>query len=160
MALKIIEVKIVKAQGIPKTHFKLDWETLKKYIEIRLAETRKVRNSESPKTSKSDLPKLGQSDLPKLGKSSITENTTENTTEKRERETPSKKEKEPYELLEYLLNIPLEDIKQFKEKYDVNTRDVKQKADGLYNWCLSNHKTKKDYKAFLRNALNKDFGLK
>ena len=66
--LKILEVKIMKVKGTPKTHFQINWNALASKLE-------------SPKTGKSESPKIGQSESPKTGKSSITENTTENTTE-------------------------------------------------------------------------------
>ena len=85
--------------------------------------------------------------------------------DKEEKENPllkkeKKKPKEFFETMEYLLDIPLEDIRQFKERYYVDTRDIKQKADGLFTWCKANKKTKKNYKMFLQGTLNKDFGLK
>lgn len=75
--------------------------------------------------------------------------------------TTKKREKKSLrQLLSYLQEIPFEDMQQFKAKYDVSRGNIKNKADGLYNYCLAHGKTYKDYKAVLRNALNSDFGLK
>lgn len=62
--------------------------------------------------------------------------------------------------INYLLNIPIEDIVEFKSKYDVNSNDIKLKADEMYNYCLSINKKYTNHKAVLRKALARDFGLK
>lgn len=66
-----------------------------------------------------------------------------------ERETSSQK---------YLLTIPENDLEEFTKKFECTPRQVKAKAEQLFNWCKANGRTKKDYKAFLRNALDRDFG--
>lgn len=80
----------------------------------------------------------------------------------KERPKKSKKKKElkPFEKLSYFENITQEDIKEFKGKYDVNTCDIMTKADSMLNYCKSSGRVYKNYKAALRNALSKDFGLK
>jgi len=64
----------------------------------------------------------------------------------------------PHQQLNYLLNIPDEDLLYLKNKLNANTTDVKRKAEELYNYCQAKSKIYKNYKAFLRNALIKDFG--
>ena len=71
-----------------------------------------------------------------------------------------KKKTLPHEFSTYLQNIPFEDIQQFKAKYDVSRGDIKTLADKLYNSCLANGRKKENYKAFLRDKLCADFGLK
>lgn len=61
-------------------------------------------------------------------------------------------------LANYLLNIPDTDLEEFTTKFTCNRTQVLTKAEQLFNWCKSKGKTYKDYKAFLRNALSKDYG--
>lgn len=58
---------------------------------------------------------------------------------------------------DYLLNIPLEDLKEFTERFEATPRQIKSKGEDLLNYCKSKEKFYKDYKAFLLNALKKDF---
>lgn len=60
----------------------------------------------------------------------------------------------------YLTDIPQEDIVSFTKTYNCTERQVKSKADDLLNYCSAHGKRYKNYKAFLKNALKKDFGLK
>lgn len=60
--------------------------------------------------------------------------------------------------VKYLSDIPEEDIKEFTAKYLVTEKQLKSKAEDLLNYCQSKGKQYKDYKAFLRNAVKKDFG--
>lgn len=60
----------------------------------------------------------------------------------------------------YLLDIPLEDVQAFIKKYNCTQNQLKSKAEELYNYCLSKGKQYKDYRAFLSNAVRKDFGLR
>lgn len=76
--------------------------------------------------------------------------------EKKEESVPDKPERH----ISYLLNLPTKDLEEFKEKYNVYDDGIKGKADELYNYCKAKGKVYKDYKAFLSNALKKDFGLK
>ena len=64
----------------------------------------------------------------------------------------------PFKKISYLINIPLEDIQELNEKYICTDRQIKAKAEQLYDYCHAKGKVYKDYKAFLRNALSKDFG--
>jgi hypothetical protein len=60
--------------------------------------------------------------------------------------------------ISYLSKIPENDLKEFVQKFVCSENQVRQKGEALLDWCKSNGKLKKDYKAFLRNALRKDFG--
>ncbi len=58
----------------------------------------------------------------------------------------------------YLKSVPDPDVEQFTKEFVCSARQVREKADDLLGWCKANGKKKKDYQAFLRNALKKDFG--
>lgn len=60
--------------------------------------------------------------------------------------------------LSYLKNIPEWDVKEFTDDYKVTEEALKAKALDLFDWCEANGKRKKNYKAFLRVAVKKDFG--
>jgi len=66
--------------------------------------------------------------------------------------------KSEYSSVDFLKNLPQEEIDEFVKKFNVTPAGVKRKADDLIDWCEANGKKKKNYKAFLRNALRKDFG--
>ncbi len=76
--------------------------------------------------------------------------------EEREIEIPSPDKPETH--LSYLKNIPSEDIKEFTDDYKVTEEALIAKASDLLDWCEANGKRKKNYKAFLRVAVKKDFG--
>lgn len=59
--------------------------------------------------------------------------------------------------LDYLLDIPQEDIREFSSELEVTPEQVTGKAKDLYNYCKARGKTYQDYKAFLRNAIKRDF---
>lgn len=59
---------------------------------------------------------------------------------------------------DWLTDIPPETVKELSEKYEASTSQVKRKGEELLNYCLAKGKTYKNYRAFLENALNKDFG--
>ena len=59
--------------------------------------------------------------------------------------------------MEYLKKIPEEDLKEFYKRFDASEKAIRSKGEDLHNWCKINGKVKKDYKAFLLNALKKDF---
>ena len=69
----------------------------------------------------------------------------------KEMETPSPK-------ISYLLNVPELDLQGFTQKYQCTDRQVRIKAEQLHDYCQAKGKIYKDYKAFLRNAISKDFG--
>lgn len=60
--------------------------------------------------------------------------------------------------LSYLLNIPTLDREGFREKFQCSEAQVVNKGESLYNYCKAKGRQYKDYKAFLRNALQQDFG--
>lgn len=59
--------------------------------------------------------------------------------------------------LSYLKNIPLEDLVEFTTSFNCNQTQVKDKALGLYDYCEAKGRRYKNYKAFLRNALRRDY---
>lgn len=61
--------------------------------------------------------------------------------------------------LEYLKDVPKEDLLEFKDKGFTESM-VKSKAEDLLLYCQSKGKIYRNYKAFLLNALNKDYGKK
>lgn len=68
----------------------------------------------------------------------------------------------PERHLSYLLEIPEEDLTELEKKYNVYREGIKGKAEDLHNYIQAKGKTHtyKNYKAFLMNALKKDFGLR
>ena len=62
--------------------------------------------------------------------------------------------------VDFLMDIPDQDIKEFSEKFNVYEQGIRGKAEDLFNYCKAKNKKYSDYKAFLRNALKKDFGLR
>lgn len=60
----------------------------------------------------------------------------------------------------YLLEIPEIDIEVFTDKFTCTRGQVIAKGVTLINYCKAKGKTYKDYRAFLRNALEKDFGIR
>lgn len=66
----------------------------------------------------------------------------------------------PSASMNYLLNVPPEDLKELSESYSCTESQVKSKGDDLFNYCESKGKRYSDYKAFLRNTLKKDFGYR
>lgn len=77
----------------------------------------------------------------------------ENRIEEKRESVPDKPERH----LSYLLKIPKEDLEEFLEKFNATPDQIKSKADDLNNYCLAKGKRYKNYKAFLLNALKKDF---
>lgn len=65
---------------------------------------------------------------------------------------------ETYTSSNYLLNIPSNDLAELSISFVCTDRQIISKAQSLYDYCESTGKSYKDYKAFLRNALRKDFG--
>jgi len=49
-------------------------------------------------------------------------------------------------------------MKEFTTVFKVSQQGLIEKAKTLNDYCASNGKRYKDYKAFLRNAIRKDFG--
>jgi len=63
----------------------------------------------------------------------------------------------PEASLSYLENIPEDDIIEFTNIYDLTDKQLKDKAECLVDYCRSHGKKYRNYKAFLRNAIRKDF---
>lgn len=62
--------------------------------------------------------------------------------------------------INYLEDIPREDMSEFLSRFAVTEQEIKSKAEDLVNYCKSKGKSYKDYKAFLLNALKRDFPAK
>ncbi len=60
--------------------------------------------------------------------------------------------------LAFLEDLPEEQIIEITTKYKCTDVQLRDKADTLRNYCLSHGKRYKDYRAFLLNAVKKDFG--
>jgi len=63
-----------------------------------------------------------------------------------------------YKNINYLREIPKEDIKNFTEDYKITEKQLLSKCDDLIDYCKAHGKRYKDYRAFLRNAVKKEFG--
>lgn len=70
-----------------------------------------------------------------------------------------KKERENKSLT-YLENLPEEDVMYFTATWDLTKSQLLKKAQQLMDYCLSHDKKYKDYKAFLRSAVRRDFKLR
>jgi hypothetical protein len=75
--------------------------------------------------------------------------TNKNHTNKNHRDTRSS--------IEYLKFIPQEDIQEFVARFDMSENSLKSKAEDLILYCQSKGRKYTDYRAFLLNALKKDF---
>lgn len=80
-------------------------------------------------------------------------------TQKKGKESYQKKE---VNSLNFLKEIPEEHIRYFTEKYKVGDKQLRVKAEQLYNYVISTGKEKhyKNFKSLLENAVMKDFGKK
>lgn len=63
----------------------------------------------------------------------------------------------PHYSVNYLLEIPSQDITSLKAGLEISESDIRSKAEDLYNYCKAKGRVYKDYRAFLRNALKRDF---
>ena len=88
-----------------------------------------------------------------------TTNTHTNNKQQENNDNNEKKEESThvYKKLEYLTNIPLEDVSLLIKGTGADEEKLRSKGEDLYNWVKSKGKPQKDYKAFLRNAIKKDF---
>lgn len=68
------------------------------------------------------------------------------------------KERDAHASKEYLLKIPESDLIAFREKYEASTGQIKRKGEQMHNYCEAKGKTYRNYRAFLENGLDKDFG--
>lgn len=60
--------------------------------------------------------------------------------------------------ISYLEDIPIEDIRDFIKIFNISERQLKEKAEELADYCRAKGKKYKDYRAFLRNAVRKEYG--
>lgn len=82
------------------------------------------------------------------------------TEEKRREEKRSEdkgSEERPESTLSYLENIPEVDMKTFTDRFVVSPGGVRSKAEDLKLYCQRKRKTYANYRAFLLNALKRDF---
>lgn len=81
-----------------------------------------------------------------------------------ERETPAlqkpQKKENPEASVEYLRNIPEADVEAFIFQFKCGRKGLFDKARALLDYCEAHGRRYKNYKAFLRNAVRKDFGEK
>lgn len=70
----------------------------------------------------------------------------------------SNSKEKPHASLDYLTSIPDEDLTILSEKYEASKAQIKRKAETMKNYCLSKGKSYRNYRAFLENGLDKDFG--
>lgn len=140
---------------------------LRELEEIGLLERKKQKdgrmeyllNTHLPVSQIETLPSVSNSHCLKLPQSEIETHNIEISLDrdnKKEREKTSPDKPETH--LSYLKNIPEKDIKEFTDDYKVTEEGLKAKASDLLDWCEANGKRKKNYKAFLRVAVKKDFG--
>lgn len=73
------------------------------------------------------------------------------------REGKGSKEKGRAASISYLKDIPKEDLKEFTERFVATEKEIRSKAEDLRLYCDRKGKTYRDYKAFLLNAIKKDF---
>jgi hypothetical protein len=59
--------------------------------------------------------------------------------------------------IDYLSNIPESDIKEFVERFDMSKKQLMGKAESLLLYCQSKNKRYANYRAFLLNAIKRDF---
>lgn len=59
--------------------------------------------------------------------------------------------------LEYLKNIPVDDLFEWYKRFDCSKKALISKGEDLYNYCESKGKTYKNYKSFMLTTLKKDF---
>jgi DnaJ-domain-containing protein 1 len=77
--------------------------------------------------------------------------------EEREKDSPSPK---LIASINYLKDLPPEDLEEFHKQFECSKKAIKDKAASLIDYCKSHGKKYKDYKAVLNNALRKDFGTR
>lgn len=62
--------------------------------------------------------------------------------------------------IEFLVNLPVETLDTFVEKYNVDKNSVILEGEKAYNWIKSKGKTYKNYEAMLRNWVLGTYGLR
>ena len=73
------------------------------------------------------------------------------------REDKVTKDKVTKEKREYLSKLPTEDLEEFTKRFVATEKEILSKAEDLVLYCERTGKKYKDYRAFLLNALKKDF---
>lgn len=68
--------------------------------------------------------------------------------------------KDIHSALSYLKNLPEDVTKEFQQKYRATAQQVREKAEGLANYCEGHGKKYKNYRAMLQGALLRDYGLR
>ena len=63
----------------------------------------------------------------------------------------------PKARIEYLANIPAEDIKEFTARFMATEKQIKSKAEDLRLYCERKGRKYQNYRSFLLNALKRDF---
>lgn len=71
----------------------------------------------------------------------------------REESLPDK----PESSIEYLKKLPEEALKEFSYRFGATPKQIQSKAEDLLNYCQAKGKKYKNYRAFLINALKRDF---
>lgn len=66
----------------------------------------------------------------------------------------------PYKKMEYLLNIPNQDLELLSKNLEITPDQIRSKGEDLHNYCEAKGRIYKNYRALLRNSLKKDFPLK
>lgn len=122
------------------------------YTELRegVSELKRIEAPEwLRKRKKDDAVRERTADVPqsarRIGKDRIGKN--------REESIPDK----PESSLEYLKTLPEKDLKEFTYRFDATPKQIQSKAEDLLNYCQAKGKKYKNYRAFLINALKKDF---
>lgn len=59
--------------------------------------------------------------------------------------------------LNYLMPLPVEDVKEFTARFEASPQKIQDKAESLFLYCQSKGRKYKDYRALLLNALKRDF---
>lgn len=97
--------------------------------------------------------------LNKNSNEKVTKRVTKVTLEENRIEKNRKEEKRdtPHAHMSYLENIPEEDMQYFMKKLGISKSDISSKADDLNNYCKAKGKKYNNYKAFLENALKRDY---
>lgn len=136
---------IEKASGRQKGKF------VKHYVKINYLwkEASLKQVNHTPEKPRVDLTTSGQTETNALSKD--TRNALSKNKEKREKNTSQ---------ISYLLEIPVDDIRDFCTKFKVSPSSLREKAETLHDYCIAKGKRYSDYKALLRNAIRKDFGAR
>lgn len=75
----------------------------------------------------------------------------------RNKEIKKEREEKETSSFSYLENIPEKDMEYFVQTWDLTRSQLMRKAEQLADYCRAHGRKYKDYKAFLRNAVSKDF---